>query len=136
MKLSAIWAKPLLITFFIFSGLNLAAQQSATDTTPPAELSKKKKDKEGDDSTSKKIKLFKDVEPLQMSITADIRKMLAEKKDTVFQRAIIKINLPDSTLAVDTIEMRARGNFRRDFCYFPSVMLNFKNKMSKRVHRL
>jgi hypothetical protein len=131
MKLSAIWAKPLLITFFIFSGLNLAAQQSATDTTPPAELSKKKKDKEGDDSTSKKIKLFKDVEPLQMSITADIRKMLAEKKDTVFQRAIIKINLPDSTLAVDTIEMRARGNFRRDFCYFPSVMLNFKKQNVK-----
>ena len=131
MKLSAFGVKSLLFCFFIWTGSYVMAQETAADNAPAGENAKKKKDKDGDDSTSKKIKLFKDTEPLQMSITADIRKMLAEKKDTVFQRAIVKINLPDSTIAEDTIEMRARGNFRRDFCYFPSVMLNFKKQNVK-----
>ncbi len=131
MKQSANRTLSLFILLFIIPGYMLMAQQAVTDPAVEEQVTKKKKEKDGDDSTAKKIKLFKDAEPMQMSITADIRKMLAEKKDTVFQRAVVKINLPDSSIALDTIEMRARGNFRRDFCYFPSVMLNFKKQNVK-----
>lgn len=118
--------------FFLFISPAGFASQQVADTVPAQQESsgKKKKEKDPSDST-KKIKLFKDDEPLQMSITADIRAMIGEKKDTVFQKAVVRLRLPDSTDAEDEIEIRARGNFRREFCYFPSVMLNFKKKGEK-----
>lgn len=120
-----------LLTFLFISIFSFASQQVTESAASQADApGKKKKEKDPSDST-KKIKLFKEDEPLQMSITADIRAMIGEKKDTVFQKAVIKLRLPDSTEAEDEIEIRARGNFRREFCYFPSVMLNFKKKGEK-----
>ncbi|WP_336516792.1 hypothetical protein [Pollutibacter soli] len=120
----------ILAIFLFLSSIGFASQQVSEVAAQPDSSGKKKKEKDPSDSI-KKVKLFKDDEPLQMSITADIRAMIGEKKDTVFQKALVRLRLPDSTDAEDEIEIRARGNFRREFCYFPSVMLNFKKKGEK-----
>ncbi len=95
-------------------------------------LQKKKKAKS--DTSVKKIKLFKDDVPLQMSLTTNMRQLTNEKSKAAFQKAIVTLRLPDSTDVKEEIEIRARGNFRKDYCFIPSLMLNFKtvdmNKMA------
>ncbi len=115
-----------LALFFICLGSN-AQDAKLQDTT-----GKKKKAKS--DTSAKKIKLFKDDVPLQMTLTTDVRQLTGEKSKEAFQKAIVTLKLPDSTLVKEEIELRARGNFRKDYCYIPSLMLNFKtvdvNKMA------
>ena len=107
-----------LFLFFIALGAN-AQDAKVQDTT-----GKKKKAKS--DTSAKKIKLFKDDVPLQMTLTTDVRQLTGEKSKEAFQKAIVTLKLPDSTLVKEEIELRARGNFRKDYCYIPSLMLNFK----------
>src|SRR5688572_20404752 len=106
--------KLLIIAVFLISNGAFAQQPASETAVNGSQTEKKKKEKDPNDTTSKKLKIFKDEEPLQMSIAADIRAMIGEKKDTIFQPAIVRLKLPDSTEAVDTIEIRARGNFRRE----------------------
>jgi hypothetical protein len=116
--------------FFLFNYQVSAAQDAAVkDTT-----AKKKKDKS--DTSSKKIKLFKDDVPIQMTLTTDIRQLTGEKEKAEFQKAIVTLKLPDSTLVKEEIELRARGNFRREYCYIPSLMLNFKTAETNRTASL
>ena len=93
----------------------------AADTTQK----KAKKPKDPNDTT-KKIKLFKETEPLQLNIATDLRQLIGEKDKSEFQKANVSLKLPDNTLYQETIELRTRGNFRRDYCYVPSLMLNFE----------
>jgi hypothetical protein len=105
---------------------------NAQDAQLQDTIGKKKKVKS--DSSAKKIKLFKDDVPLQMTLTTDIRQLTGEKSKAAFQKAVVTCRLPDSTDVKEEIELRARGNFRKDYCYIPSLMLNFKtvdqNKMA------
>jgi hypothetical protein len=106
--------------FLLFISLGTSAQDAnVQDTT-----GKKKKAKS--DTSAKKIKLFKDDVPLQMTLTTDVRQLTGEKAKEAFQKAMVTLKLPDSTLVKEEIELRARGNFRKDYCYIPSLMLNFK----------
>ena len=104
--------------------LFLCLFSNAQDAQVQDTTSKKKKSKS--DSSAKKIKLFKDDVPLQMTLTTDIRQLTGEKSKAAFQKAIVSLKLPDSTDVKEEIELRARGNFRKDYCYIPSLMLNFK----------
>ena len=134
MKLNKRLLTLLAISFFLlnfqFSNV-LQAQETASglDTT-----AKKKKDKS--DTSVKKVKLFKDDVPLQMTITTDIRQLTGEKEKAQFQKAAIVVKLPDSTEVKENIELRARGNFRRQYCYIPSLMLNFESSVEKKVASL
>ena len=117
------------LVFLLGYQVTVAQEQKAKDST-----TKKKKDKS--DSSAKKIKLFKDDVPLQMTITTDIRQLTGEKEKAEFQKAIVACKLPDSSFVNEEIELRARGNFRREYCYIPSLMLNFKKSDSNRMASL
>ncbi len=117
------------LVFLFGYQVSVAQEKQAKDST-----SKKKKDKS--DSSAKKIKLFKDDVPLQMTITTDIRQLTGEKEKAEFQKAIVACKLPDSSFVNEEIELRARGNFRREYCYIPSLMLNFKKSDTNRMASL
>lgn len=121
------------IAFFLFFLFHYQVS-GAQDTSAKDTTAKKKKDKS--DSSAKKIKLFKDDVPLQMTLTTDIRQLTGEKDKAEFQKAVVTCKLPDSTLVNEEIELRARGNFRREYCYIPSLMLNFKTSDSNRTASL
>jgi hypothetical protein len=114
------------ILALLFSSLGILPAISQDAAKPAADTAKKaKKPKDPNDST-KKIKLFKESAPLQMTILTDMRQLVGEKDKAEFQKATISLKLPDNTEYKETIELRARGNFRREYCYVPSLMLNFE----------
>lgn len=103
----------------------VAAQGTDGKSSADSITKKQKKPKDPNDTT-RKIKLFKESEPLQLNISTDLRQLVGEKEKAQFQKAKISLKLPDNLLYEETIELRTRGNFRRDYCYVPSLMLNFE----------
>lgn len=70
--------------------------------------------------------LFAQEEPLEVELSFDYKAFIKNKNKDEYQAAIIKVHL-DSSLAVsDTIRMKARGQFRKRYCGFPPIKLNFK----------
>jgi hypothetical protein len=73
---------------------------------------------------------FSDGKPIEMCLLADFRKLISEKlnKDyeSRFYPATVTCVLPDSTTITEQVEIRPRGNFRREECYMPSLFVNFK----------
>jgi hypothetical protein len=111
----------------------VAAQQAASPVQDTAKKAKKPKDPS---DTAKKIKLFKEDQPLQLSILTDMRELIGEKEKAEFQKATVTLKLPDNTEYKDDVELRARGNFRREYCYVPSLMLNFEAKPGGQLSKL
>ena len=70
--------------------------------------------------------LFAEEEPLEVELTFDYKSFLKNKNDDEYQAAIIKVHLDSSTAVSDTIRMKARGEFRKRYCGFPPIKLNFK----------
>lgn len=131
---------PIVLAFFVLivNGNNAFTQetQSVEKEAKGSLDSTGKKKKNKSDTGSKKIKLFKDDVPLQMTITTDIRQLTGEKEKSAFQKAMVTLKLPDSTLVKEEIELRTRGNFRKEFCYIPSLMLNFETAETNRLASL
>jgi hypothetical protein len=77
-----------------------------------------------------KKNFFIDEHILEMDVVTDMKKLVGEKleKDyaTNFQPATLTCRFADSTKVTEEIEIRARGKFRREECYVPSIMVNFK----------
>lgn len=115
----------LAVSVFMAGAVQVWGQENTQSKNPADTAQKKaKKPKDPNDST-RKVKLFKDNEPLEMTILTDIRQLVGEKDKAAFQKATISLKLPDNMEYKETIELRARGNFRREYCYVPSLMLNF-----------
>ncbi len=72
------------------------------------------------------IRFFLDEEPLEMELTTDIRALQKQKGQDVFQDASVKIKFPDGSLISETIQVGARGKFRRGYCKIPPIMMNFR----------
>lgn len=82
------------------------------------------------------IRFFTDEGLIEVSLTTDLKKLQNEKKPDVFQPASITLRFPDSTVITENIGASARGNFRRNYCRIPPMMLNFRNPGSPRLHSL
>jgi len=91
----------------------------------------------GNDSCSKSIAVgdsmdfFSSDEPLQMSLSFDMRRFLKTKsKPEYFDAAVILADSGKEAIE-GRIKIKARGKMRRDYCHFPPVMLKFpKNDSS------
>ncbi|MBN8687856.1 MAG: hypothetical protein J0M10_12595 [Chitinophagales bacterium] len=82
------------------------------------------------------IRFFTDEGLIDVSLTTDLKKLQNEKKPDVFQPATISLRFPDSSVITESIGASARGNFRRNYCRIPPMMLNFRTPGSPRLHSL
>ena len=82
------------------------------------------------------IRFFTDENPIEMTLTTDIRSLQNEKKINVLQPATVTCRFPDSTVITEVIRVGARGHYRRDNCVIPPLWLNFRNSTSPKLNNL
>ncbi|MES1221022.1 MAG: hypothetical protein ABUT20_36315, partial [Bacteroidota bacterium] len=78
------------------------------------------------------LDFFKDESAIEMSLTTDFKKLKASSKIDDFQPATVSCRLTDSIIT-EEIRLCARGQFRRENCYIPSILLDFKNPSSPKL---
>jgi len=85
-------------------------------------------------------KFFTDHRVIEMTLVSDFRKLINDKlrKDfaTNYQPATITCLFPDSAKITEQVEIRPRGEYRREECYMPSIMVNFKTAGAPSLSKL
>ena len=76
------------------------------------------------------LKFFTDDAVIEMTLTTDIRGLQKQKGNDVFQEGTVKMQFPDKTEVTEKVAVGARGNFRREYCRIPPIMLNFRSPNS------
>lgn len=70
--------------------------------------------------------LFESEEPLKVELKFDYRRFIKEKYKDKYQEADLTVFFSEDHVVEGKIRMRARGEFRRRYCSFPPIKLNFK----------
>lgn len=78
--------------------------------------------------------LFGSEELLLVELRFDISEYRRKKSDTDYLDATISYS-ENGSLMTDSIRLRSRGIFRRNYCELPPIMLNFKKKAEKGLFR-
>lgn len=76
--------------------------------------------------------LFTSDELLRISLEFDISQYKKKRSDTEYLDAILTYYSGDNDSTVKEIKVRSRGVYRREYCDFPPLMLNFRKKDSTR----
>jgi hypothetical protein len=75
---------------------------------------------------------FTDEKLIEATLTTDFNKLIAGKKNPVYQPATLALTNLDSTGEIkEAIKVRLRGNFRKDQCSFASMMFDFSDSTGK-----
>ena len=82
------------------------------------------------------IAFFLDEKPIEVTISTDIKTLLAKREKREYQPADITMRFPDSSVITEQVRVQTRGIFRLNNCYMPSLMFNFRNKTSPRLSSL
>jgi hypothetical protein len=80
--------------------------------------------------TLDRTQFFLDERPLEMTIATDFRKMQSERKKGVYQNGTVTLQIPGLQPITEEFRLYARGEFRRQNCRMPGLMVNFKNPNS------
>lgn len=88
------------------------------------------------EGTVDSIRFFTDEGLIEVTLDTDLKAVQTETKQDVFQPAQIRMLFPDSTVIDEKISVSARGNFRRNYCRIPPMMLNFRNTGAPRLQSL
>jgi len=87
-----------------------------------------------------KKKFFTGEQVIEITLVSDFQKLIHNKlkKDfaTNYQPATITCLFPDSTKITEQVEIRPRGEYRREECYMPSIMVNFKTAGAPTLNKL
>ena len=70
---------------------------------------------------------FEDEAPLELTLSTDYKKLIKEKEKDQYQPALLKYQPDDTLLIQKEIRVKARGAFRKKYCQFPPIKLNFKH---------
>lgn len=70
--------------------------------------------------------LFRDEQPLNLEFTLPIREVKKTKPDSIFFDITLKYRMPGAPWDSIAAEVRARGNFRREKCYYPPLRMKIK----------
>lgn len=70
--------------------------------------------------------LFRDERPLNLEFTLPIREVKKTKSDTIFFAVTLRYQHPETGWDSLAAEVRARGNFRREKCYYPPLRLRMR----------
>lgn len=82
------------------------------------------------------IRFFTDEQALEMTLTTDIKGLQSQKGDDIFQEGSATIKFPDNTTITETVNVGARGKFRRGYCRIPPIMINFRDKGASKLASL
>jgi hypothetical protein len=72
--------------------------------------------------------IFSSNEPLRITLSFNIRKFVHGKSKPEDFDAIMTTHTSDHDSIVQHVKLRARGQFRRTFCYFPPILISSVNK--------
>lgn len=75
--------------------------------------------------------LFGNDPVLEIIITSDFKQLNRQKDTLEYQDALLEYAFNDSIVVHRDIGIKARGNFRREFCSYPPIKLNFPEKSTK-----
>jgi len=74
--------------------------------------------------------LFQDDETLQVTITGPLTSLVRERSKDDYRTGLFEYVENDGTDVEFDLDIRARGNFRHEYCEFPPVTLNFKKSQT------
>jgi len=77
------------------------------------------------DTLLESIKLFESDELLEIALLFDIKYYMNKKPDDEYLDAIITYYLSGNDSVSEKLKVKSRGGFRRTFCHFPPLLLNF-----------
>jgi hypothetical protein len=83
-------------------------------------------------SSINRVHFFEEESFLTMDLSTDLKKIVTTKKANEYQPATVTFHFADSTVT-EPIRLTARGNFRRENCFVPSIRLDFKNESSPKL---
>jgi len=84
----------------------------------------------------KRAAFFEKDELITMDLSTDLKQIVSKKQLNTFQPATVTLHFPDSTVISEEIKLSARGEFRRQNCYIPTMMLDFKNQAAPKLSSL
>src|SRR5215218_7358700 len=70
---------------------------------------------------------FKTEQPAEFTMISDFKTLKSKKKKGIYQDAVATLYLSEKDSISDKISICARGEFRRENCQMPSLMINFKS---------
>lgn len=79
--------------------------------------------------------LFLSDEPLEMRIETDLRQLMRNRTQEIYQEATLVIREGEDSVKTE-IRIRPRGNYRRENCGFPPLLLNFKKSKAPKGESL
>jgi len=79
---------------------------------------------------------FSDDKIIEVTLTTDIKKLLTQKKLSAWQPASITMQLSDTSVISEVINVKPRGIYRKEYCNMASLMLDFKNPAAPRLSPL
>lgn len=83
------------------------------------------------DSSKTTDNLFSEEKPLKLKLSYSNKELKKETNDSTYIKSTLSYLEFDNTWKSINLELRARGNFRRDNCYFVPVKISIKKKNSK-----
>ena len=87
-----------------------------------------------------KKRFFAEEQVIEMTLVSDFKKLIGEKlnkrSETNFQPATITCLFPDSSKVTEEVEIGPRGEYRREECYVPPIMINFKSPTAVTLKKL
>jgi hypothetical protein len=72
--------------------------------------------------------VFQNQEPLSLSISFSIKEVKKNTVDSIFIPSVLKFKNDQGVMDSIPMQIRARGNFRRNNCFFPPLRLKMKKK--------
>src|SRR4030095_8926664 len=73
-------------------------------------------------------KLFKDIKPLDIALKVSIKEVKDNTGDTLWESDVLHYRNNQGTFDSVKMELRTRGKFRLETCYFPPLGLKFKKE--------
>ena len=89
------------------------------------------KAQEANSNDQKTTKLFRETEPLSISMRYSNRDLLKETDDSTFLKTKLAYLIQDDQWDSLTVRLRARGNWRRNNCFLAPVKMEIQKKQSK-----
>ncbi len=75
--------------------------------------------------------LFAEEVPLRIKMSYSNKQMRKETNDTTYLESVLSYEDTDGNWKTLDVKLRARGNFRRERCFFPPVKIKIKKKKAK-----
>lgn len=87
-------------------------------------------------SPKQRVLFFNSDEPVEITLVSDFKRIKSKKEKKVYQPATVTLKLPQQAPVTEEIQLAARGEFRREQCIMPSIMLDFKNAKAPKLSYL